>query len=227
MRRWAWIVAGLYAALLLVMTVPAGLLAFAPKVGPKEAAETITNWTYWLWLAVMFASQLAFLAVPVRVASLRPVSQGPLWRTIFAGGLMAGGLVAGAFLSIYEFVVRDQAHGNGFAWVAVGLAVLTWAIWAVVFFRVSRDTEPVDFVSRQCRILLKGSVLELLIAVPTHVVARYRDYCCAGMLTFIGLTMGVSVMLFAYGPAVFFLFVERWKRLHPDGRNPVAASRGS
>ena len=69
---------------------------------------------------------------------------------------------------------------------------------------MSRNTEPADLVSRQCRALLKGSVLELLVAVPTHVVARYRDYCCAGFLTFIGLTMGVSVMLFAYGPAVFF-----------------------
>jgi hypothetical protein len=227
MKRWAWIVAGLYAALLLVMTVPAGLLAFAPKVGPKEAAEMLTTWAYWLWLAVMFACQLAFLAVPVRVASRRPVTQGPLWQTIFAGGLMAGGLVAGAFLSIYEFIVRDQAHGNGFAWAAVGLAVLTWAIWSVVFFRMSRDTEPADMLSRQCRTLLKGSILELLVAVPTHVVARYRDYCCAGFLTFIGLTMGVSVMLFAYGPAVFFLFAERWKRLHPTGGKPAAANRGS
>jgi hypothetical protein len=92
---------------------------------------------------------------------------------------------------------------------------LTWGAWAIVFFRISRRTDPADMVSRQCRCLLKGSVLELLIAVPTHIVARYRDYCCAGCLTFIGLTMGMSVMLFAYGPAVFFLFVARWKRLHP------------
>jgi hypothetical protein len=55
----------------------------------------------------------------------------------------------------------------------------------------------------------------LLIAVPTHIVARCRDYCCAGFMTFLGLTMGVSVMLFAFGPALLFLFAERWKRLHP------------
>jgi hypothetical protein len=64
-----------------------------------------------------------------------------------------------------------------------------------------------------------------LIAVPTHVVVRCRDYCCAGFLTFIGLTMGVSVMLFAYGPAVFFLYVERWKRLHPAPIDPTRPSR--
>jgi hypothetical protein len=26
----------------------------------------------------------------------------------------------------------------------------------------------------------------------------------------------VAVMLFAFGPAVYFLFVARWKQLHPQ-----------
>jgi hypothetical protein len=73
-----------------------------------------------------------------------------------------------------------------------------------------------DVVSRQCRYLLRGSILELLVAVPTHIVARYRNYCCAGFLTFVGIAFGVSVMLFSFGPGVFFLFVQRWKRLHPQ-----------
>jgi hypothetical protein len=218
MKRWAWLVAALYTALLLVLTVPALLLAFGPKLRLGETVEAFTWWPYWLWLVVMFVSQLALLAVPVRVASLRPVTQGPIWRTVLAGGLMAGGLAGGAFLSIYEFFARDN-WANGFLWTAIGLAILTWGIWALVFFRMSRGAEPADLVSRQCRWLLKGSILELLIAVPTHVVARYRDYCCAGFLTFIGLTMGVSVMLFAYGPAVFFLFAERWRRLHPTRKD--------
>ena len=215
MKRWALIVAALYVALLLVLTVPAILLAFAPQVSAKEVVKEFAFWPYWLWLVVMFVSQLALLAVPVRVASLRPVTQGPIWRTILGGGLMAGGLAGGAFLSIYEFLVRDN-WSNKLLWTAVGLAILTWGFWALVFSRMSRSVEPADLVSRQCRYLIRGSILELLIAVPTHIVARYRDYCCAGFMTFIGLTMGVSVMLFAYGPAVFFLFVERWKRLHPS-----------
>ena len=208
-------VAALYAAELLVLTVPAGMLAYAPNVKLGEAIQVFVWWPYWLWLALMLVSQFTLLAVPVRVASLRPVTHGPVWRTLLAGGLMAGCLVAGAFLSIYEFVMRDQVAGNRWIWVAIALAALSWCVWALVFSRLSRRQSPMDLVSRQCRCLLKGSVLELLIAVPTHIVARYRGYCCAGFLTFIGLTMGVSVMLFAYGPAVFFLFVERWKRLHP------------
>ena len=88
-------------------------------------------------------------------------------------------------------------------------------MWTVVFILITRSKEPQAAVKQQTGWLLKGSILELLIAVPTHIVARYRNYCCAGTLTFIGLAMGISVMLFSFGPAVFFLFVERWKRLHP------------
>jgi len=112
MKRWDWIVAALYAALLLVLTVPAGLLAYAPKVKLGEAAQVFAWWPYWLWLALMLASQFTLLALPVRIVSLRPVTQGPVWRTILAGGLMGGGLVAGAFLSLYEFVMRDKGNGT-------------------------------------------------------------------------------------------------------------------
>lgn len=220
MRRWAWMVAALYGAVLLVLTGPMCLLAFAPGIKFSGSWGVLGSPLDWIWLAVMVASQMALLGVPVRVASRRPLTRGPIWRTVLAGGLMAGGLAAGAFLSIYEFIMRDKDNGNWCIGTAVALGALTWCIWSLIFLRLSRRVDAPNLVSRQCRSLFKGSVLELLIAVPTHVVARHRDYCCAGYLTFIGLTMGVSVMLFAFGPAVFFLFVERWKRLHP-GETPA------
>lgn len=214
-KHWAWTVAALYAALLFVLTVPGCLLAFVPGMAAREAFQAFGNLAYWIWLALMLFSQLALLSVPVRIASLRPVTQGPVWRTILAGGLMGGGLVFGGLLSAYEFLTRGIGSSNWVEWAAIGLGLLTWIVWSTVFYRISRRVPPTDLVSLQCQALLKGSILELLVAVPTHIVARYRDYCCAGLLTFVGLTMGVSVMLFAYGPAVFFLFVERWRRLHP------------
>jgi len=104
--------------------------------------------------------------------------------------------------------------------VVLVVAALSWIIWAVIFYRMSRTNSPADVVSTQCNYLIKGSILELLIAVPTHIVARSRDYCCAGFMTFFGITMGIAVMLLAFGPSVFFLFVNRWKRLHKY-REPV------
>jgi hypothetical protein len=214
MKRWAWLVAGLYGLIIIALTVPAILLAFAPKVKLSDAGEVFGTAGYWIWIAVMVLGQFALLAVPVRFASRRPITRGALWPTVLAGGLMAGGLVVGAGFSIVETVFGPHNVGN-WPWIAVVGGVCVWGIWSAVFFRLSRSMEPTDWLSRQCRALLKGSILELLIAVPTHIVARSRDYCCAGFMTFIGLTMGISVMLFSFGPAVFFLYADRWKKLHP------------
>jgi hypothetical protein len=215
MKRWAVIVAILYSLILGVLSVPGILLAFMPNTGLKEAAGIYGQWQWWLLLAVMGLAQAALLAVPVRWASRRPMTRRPLALTVLSASLMMGGLVIGALSSLYEFAVRDKGD-SWIIWPAVGLGVAAWCAWALIFFRMSRTVEPGDLVSRLCRCLLKGSILELLIAVPTHIVARCRDYCCAGFMTFFGLTLGMSVMLFSFGPGVFFLFVARWRRLHPD-----------
>jgi hypothetical protein len=227
MKRWAWVVAALYVATLVVLTVPALVVAFAQDIKTSELTKlpelmvAAATWTpYWLWLILMCTAQVCLLAVPVRMAEHRPVSHGPVWQTILAGGMMAGALAAGAFLSLYEYWSRGNAKGDWGLWTALLLAVGTWCAWAIVFLHAGRTAAPLDLVSRQCRTLLAGSVLELLIAVPTHIIARHRNYCCAGILTFFGLTMGVSVMLFAFGPVVFLLFVERWKRLHRTQNRP-------
>ena len=220
MKYWALLVAALYVLILVALTVPLGAAAFATdlswiNVKWPTSKDLGNHWPSWLWLLVMGLSQFALLAVPVRLAERRPVTRGPLLPTILAAGLMAGGLVTGAALAITEFARRDAGPDGWIGWGAILLGVLTWVAWSIVFVRMGRRTAPADVVTRLCRLLFKGSILELMIAVPTHIVARYRNYCCAGFLTFIGLAMGISVMLFSYGPAVFFLFAERWKRLHP------------
>src|SRR5436190_16525279 len=176
-----------------VLTVPAILLAFTTRVHLQEAMSVCRMWQYWLWPAVMVIAQVAFLTVPVRVASRRPVTQRALWPTLLTGGLMAALLGFGASWSLIEFAVHEHIKG-WMTWSALALAAVMWCVWTTFFYRLSRNASATDLISKQCRWLLKGSILELLIAVPTHIVARYRDYCCAGFMTFVGLTLGFSVM---------------------------------
>jgi hypothetical protein len=215
MKRWAFVVLGLYLLILVVLTLPATLLAFAPKANVKDVAECYVYLPYWLWVGVMVLGQAALLVVPVRVANRRPVARRSLLWPIVTAGLMMGGLAAGAMYSLYEFAMRDKESSGWIWWAGIGSGVVIWSVWAALFYRTSRAANPSDVISRQCRLMLRGSILELLVAVPTHIVARSRDYCCAGFMTFIGLSLGISVMLFSYGPAVFFLYVDRWRRLHP------------
>jgi hypothetical protein len=224
MKRWAFLVAALYLLVLVALTVPVLHLTFGtgsdPDLSRSESIAMLAEPGYWMWLAAMVVCQLALLAVPVQVASRRPVTRGALWPTVLVAGLMMGTLITAAFLAFDEFIYLDDGGDDWLAWTGLAAGAATWLIWAVIFARAAKSVPPRDLVTRQCRLLFAGSILELLIAVPTHIVARYRDYCCAGVLTFIGLTMGISVMLFAFGPALYFLFAERWRRLHPQQVSP-------
>src|SRR5262249_29119280 len=108
----------------------------------------------------------------------------------------------------------------------LALPCLLWVGWALLFYDLSRRQSVEGAAAAQSSTLLTGSILELLVAIPTHIAARNRGECCAGIYSFFGLTLGISVMLFAFGPAVFFLFLARWRRLRsPRGRHstPVVA----
>ena len=90
-----------------------------------------------------------------------------------------------------------------------------WSVWAIIFRRATKSDEPDALLKRITRWLLRGSILELLVAVPSHIIVRRREDCCAPAGTFWGIATGVSIMLLCFGPGVFFLFVERFKRLQP------------
>ena len=221
MKSWALVVAGLYALVLALLTVP--VLLFGPWKLPA-LVQLYGAWPYWFWLLVMAGCQLVLLLVPVRLASRRPVTRGALWPTVTLIALMMALLGAGAVLSIYAALFGDNPLFSGNPWLLGTLAIALWALWGVVFHRLGRAHTPLDFISTLSARLVRGSILELLVAVPCHIVVRSREDCCAGIYTMFGLAMGLSVMLFAFGPAVFFLFVARARKLRPADATSTNAS---
>ncbi len=93
--------------------------------------------------------------------------------------------------------------------------LIFWLMWAIIFRRATKSDDPDALLKRATRWLLRGSILELIIAVPSHVIVRRRDDCCAPAGTFWGIATGISVMLLCFGPGVYFLFVEKFQRLQP------------
>ena len=215
MKRWAVWVVVLYLLILVVLTLPVIFVAFYPLTAWTVVFAPFAEWMYWAGLLVFLAAQWVMLRVPVQLSLERTRAQRSVLSTILASGLMIGVLGAGAALSIIEFIRKDRADSVS-PMIPCGILLVLWAVWTAVFYRTSRNEAAMDVVTKQCRHLLKGSILELLVAVPTHIVARARDYCCAGFYTFLGIAFGIGVMLFSFGPGVFFLFAARWKRLHPQ-----------
>ncbi len=217
-NRWSLAVAVLYGLILAVLAGPVIMLAFIGD-GPNilDILEMYIVPQFWIYPAVMVICQVAMLVVPVRVSSRRPVSRRTILAPMIVSGLLMGALAFGGVLSIGEFIEAEMP-GEDVGLLAVTAGLGLWVFWTLLFFNLSEGKDPRNVIAKLSRRMLVGSILELLIAVPTHIVARYRNYCCAGFMTFVGIVFGLSVMLFSFGPGVFFLYMARWRRLHPKRR---------
>ena len=88
-----------------------------------------------------------------------------------------------------------------------GIWAAIWVLWGIVFYLYFRNSTQVT--TRAVSWLLKGSVLELLIAVPAHVWVRRRGDCSAPLATSFGIVTGIAVMLLSFGPSVLLLYKRR------------------
>jgi hypothetical protein len=238
MKRWAAITVLLYALILILLTVPVLYLALGQwwgfvkqgsgGLGVMDAVKIFQMWWYWLWLAVVVLGQVLLLLVPVDVSERRLTSRRKLLVPIVTSAFLLANLVFAGVMSLACAIAGDKGFEllNAFGDSHAGSCLLfivgaLWLIWGLAFYRMSRARDPQDAAANFIRWLLRGSILELLVAVPSHVIIRNRDTCCAPAASFWGIATGLSVMLICYGPGVFFLFAERFARKRPSIDSPA------
>jgi len=261
MKRWAIITVTLYALLLLLLTLPVGMLCWSrwgaiPEGGngwvfdlsPQKGWELLQHWSYWLWLAVFVTAQALLLVVPVKMAVRRHVSHRHLLVPIVTGAFLLGNMFLGGVLAVIAAFQGDHIgklfeapvkvtgqmiqlipglapalakwglmpdNTQLFALHLLGLMSLSWLVWGLIFHHFAKSDEAETLVQRTTRWLIRGSILELLVAVPSHIVTRQREDCCAPMLSFWGIVTGISVMLMSFGPGVLFLFARKMRQKKP------------
>jgi len=231
---WGLAVALLYVLILVVVMLPVATAAFVDDGlrrgkdildAAREPAMYYVNALFipedclflypWGFVLVLLLAQLTLLTLPVRQVRIEPVRKRHLIFPILGTAATMSLLVMGIAFSLYETAfgggdpsLPDSLRGwlAASPWILLGLS---WVFFLLLFGAFAR-CERRDWLQVTLGWLLRGSALELLVAVPCHVVARWRNYCCAGFMTFAGLTCGLAVMLFAFGPGVFFLFHKRW-----------------
>lgn len=210
MRKWGVIISAFYALILLGLIVPATVLITEPFSRRsdflREVWGTYHAWIFWIPAGAILASQalLLFLSVDSSQKRLKPRAH-ILLSCAMAGILTA--LLTFAVIGSLGVAVRGDQFGEGsFANPFVFFGAF-WAFWGVVFYLYLRNSSAA--VTRITSWLLKGSVLELLIAVPCHVIVRRRHDCSAPAVTGFGIATGIAIMLLSFGPSVFFLYKKR------------------
>jgi hypothetical protein len=166
-------------------------------------------------IAIFIACGLAMMIVPAKLTRSHPITRRSIWIPILASGLLAGGLALGGAMAFVEFLepywkaANQPATGDAVLAACVGI----WIGWAAIFVFMMRARSPEGVGLMLHRCLIAGSVLELLVAVPCHIIVRRRGDCCGGIATGMGICIGTAVALIAFGPSVFLLYNKRWKTI--------------
>jgi hypothetical protein len=214
MRRWGIVISVFYALILLAFIVPgATLLALYKFEGWGKFLETVNeaygDWMLWLLIAAVLTSQalLLFLSVDTSQKRLKPRSH--ILVSVTVGALLIALLSSGVIWSL-GFAIRGENFWKPFFDKEANLLFFwgaLWLLWAILFYFYFRNSSAV--VTRLISWLVKGSVLELLIVVPCHVIVRRRHDCSAPLATSFGIATGIAIMLLSFGPSVLFLYKKR------------------
>ena len=218
MRRWGLVISLFYAASVLGILVPVAvfLSGASDQTGwnglVNQVQGVFATGIIWILIVIILGSQilLLFLSVDTSFKKLKPRMH--IWVSCAVVGALTALMMFGILLSLgvgiegEKFVNRldSPAVTGTVVWLVCGGS---WLVWGIAFYVYLRNKSEV--VNRIVSWLLKGSVLELLIAVPSHVIVRRREHCCAPVLTSFGITTGIAIMLLSFGPSVLFLYKKR------------------
>ena len=236
MRRWGLVVSGFYVLAVAALS-PAVGYGIAQLAGAKISFPVwmvwFGPWHPWLWIAIQAAGPLVLLIVHVDTKDRQTIPQRQLTWTIAATALAAALLLLAAVSSLLMATLGDKAvsdvvgYGSGAFFTVLGSpgvsasaaelllslapVVVVWLIFGVIFHRFR--ARLLDRKTRPYRLLVKGSVAELLIAVPSHAIVSHRDECCAPIVTAYGIATGLAILFMSFGPGVWFLFEEQMRRM--------------
>lgn len=220
--RWAVVITLFYAFVLVFVLFP-GLGALAIAYGDAGVLERYADilrsstierdldpdlWAaYWIGVGILVLAQALLLFVAADDGTrMRRRPRQHVAVSVLAASLAVAALTSAAFWSLLTGVFGDAPLEGG-ELLFLGSPLVLWAVWAAVFYAYRHRLS--ERLERLVNWLIKGSILELLIAVPAHIVTRQREDCCAPGVTLVGIGTGFAIMLMAFGPAVIFLYQRR------------------
>lgn len=215
MRNWGIIITTFYALVVVTLIVP-GFLIVCGELSWPDSFQAYSEWFTWVCVGILVGGQAVLLFVSVDSSRRRLKPRQHILVSLATIALLLGVLTFAAVWSLLAGVFGDEVLEGPFKMLSgtpvkiLGWWFGLWLLWGIVFFLyVRRVPQRAD---RVVGWLLRGSVLELLIAITCHVIVRHRDECSAPIVTGFGIATGIAIMLLSFGPSVLFLYNKRMKQ---------------
>ena len=195
--RWLrWVFLALYVTVVVTILV----LLFASEV-------IYDCWQAFLALGVFFvATQAIFLFGAGTIELCRPIKKRRLLIPVIVASLMGAILVGGLALALAELF--NEEHSTWFDYFFWAILAISWATWGFVFYVHCQRVDRYSALKKMTVGVLGGSLVELLVSVPSHIIVSRRPGCFVGMHTMLGIIAGLWVMLWAFGPGIALLFLR-------------------
>jgi len=171
-----------------------------------------------LFMGMLLLSQWMFLR-PRRGWKVRLAeSSRPMRTAVVAAALMAMMLSLAWVATLLELTGLWDDVVEGERWLAIPVSAwIVWVSWTGVFFLYWREGTRFEHLKRMAHGLIVGSVLELIVATGVFLWNSDDDDCWCARGSYTGLVFGATVMIWAFGPGLVFLFLReaRYHRTDP------------
>ena len=216
MRKWGLVVTLFYGLIVVTLLAPATIV-LASDSFPTGASfkEAYASWALWICAAAVMLGAVLLLWLSVDTTQKRLKPRTHILISALTTGLLTAILTVAIVLALGFAVWGDKflpQQSPGLV-AMLGVFVIPWLVWGILFYRFSHNSR--DAVTRIVKWLFRGSVLELLIAVPAHVIMRRRHDCSAPVVNSFGISTGIAIMLLSFGPGVLLLYKKRIEKYSP------------
>ncbi|HPS56431.1 MAG TPA: hypothetical protein PLP05_12600 [Sedimentisphaerales bacterium] len=193
-------------------------LAGAPEIaicGPLSwNIECINDgWGYFafvlIYTAFFFFTQWLFLAPRKLWKSKTRITARPMKKAAIAAAFAIALLSAGfiySILSLFSIELKDTPS-NLSQYLFASIPLILWLFWSIIFCIYFRQNDYYSWAGKIIRGLIAGSILELFVSIPIFITREDDCYCARG--SYAGLIFGATALLWAFGPAVFLLFLKQ------------------
>jgi hypothetical protein len=226
MRKWGVLISVFYALIVLALLVPVSVFLIGSDYSASLSGflgglkDVSREWVVWVMVLVVLSGQglLLFLSVDTSPKRLKPRAHVLVSVTVTA--MLLALLAAAVILSLGVAICRDKFLDNYFQLPVhfVEFWLILWLVWGIIFYWYARNSSQI--VTKAVSWLLKGSVLELLVAVPCHIIVRRRHDCSAPAVTSFGIATGIAIMLLSFGPSLLLLYKKRLAAYTPRSPQP-------
>ncbi len=169
-------------------------------------------------VSLVFATQAFFLSGAPALRGPSLDHRRPAWASLVAAALMGSLLCVGLLLTFSSVVSSREGSGPGGVGWPIWFAILGlgWWFWLAVFAWMWSKGWSVAY-HHVYAFLFGGTWLEILVTIPADAQVRKRTECYCGESTFFGLSIGLFMALWLFGPGLALLY---WVRLGQRRRRP-------